>query len=394
MQAQKFDEVYRLKDVFITDVSAFLPNNPVSNDEIDSLLGTVDSIAPQIKKIILRSNAIETRYYAIDPTTGNPSHTNAQITAEAIRLLKPYDGFVPDHIECLCCGTTSPDQLMPGHGLMVHGELKSGPCEVVSTSAGCISGMTAFKYGYMNLSLGFVDNAVATGSEVMSAFMRAAFYDGIEQKQDVPSKKEDILPFDASFLRYMLSDGAGAVFLASRLPADRLALKVEWVEEVSFAGEYPTCMYSGSHKDVDGTMIGWRQYPSQMDAVRDGVFLVNQDVKLLNSTGGVVSVEKTLPFILKKHDLVPSKVDWLLPHYSSNYFKQVYYDHLKAFGFEIPFKRWFTNLSYKGNTGSASIYIMLEELFHSGRIKKGDRILCFVPESARFSVCYMLLTAV
>jgi 3-oxoacyl-[acyl-carrier-protein] synthase-3 len=153
-------------------------------------------------------------------------------------------------------------------------------------------------------------------------------------------------------------------------------------------------MYAGAHRNADGAMTGWREYPSQMAAVKDGVFLVNQDVKLLNSTGGVVSVEKTLPFVLKKHDLVPSGVDWLLPHYSSNYFKQVYYDHLKAFGFEIPYEKWFTNLSYKGNTGSASIYIMLEELFHSGRLKKGDRILCFVPESARFSVCYMLLTAV
>ena len=62
--------------------------------------------------------------------------------------------------------------------------------------------------------------------------------------------------------------------------------------------------------------------------------------------------------------------------------------------FEIPYEKWFTNLSYKGNTGAASMYIIMEEIFHSGRLKKGDRILCYVPESARFSVCYMMLTAV
>jgi 3-oxoacyl-[acyl-carrier-protein] synthase III len=394
MRRLKYDEVRHLKDVYVTDVAAYLPNGPVSNEEIDKHLGVVDSIAPQIKRIVLRSNAIETRYYAIDPITGKPSHTNAQMTAEAVRALKPYEGFILDDIECLCCGTTSPDQLMPGHGLMVHGELKNGPCEVVSTSSGCISGMTAFKYGYMNVSLDFVNNAVATGSEVMSAFMRADFYHGVEQKKEALSKKDEMLPFDSSFLRYMLSDGAGAVFLTSKPVVNRQALRVEWIEEVSFAGEYDTCMYAGTTKNEDGSMTGWREYPSQMDAVRDGVFLMKQDVKLLNSTGGVVSVEKTLPLILKKHDLSASKVDWLLPHYSSNYFRQVYYDHLKEFGFEIPFEKWFTNLSYKGNTGSASVYIMLEELFHSGRLTKGDRILCFVPESARFSVCYMLLTAI
>lgn len=383
-----------MKEVFITDVAAFLPNKPVANDEIEKYLGTVNNISTQIKKIVLKSNAIDTRYYAIDPNTGMPSHTNAQITAEAIRKLNPYAGFSLNDMECLCCGTTSPDQLMPGHGLMVHGELKSGPCEVVSTTSACISGMTAMKYAYMNVALGFVNNSVATGSEVMSAFMRAGFYDGVGENREVLTKKDAMLPFDSSFLRWMLSDGAGAVFLAQKKASGRLALKIEWIEEISFAGEYETCMYAGARKTDDGTTKGWREYPSQFEAVKDGAFLVRQDIKLLSGAGAVVSVEKTLPLIIKKHGLSASEIDWLLPHYSSNYFKPVYYDHLKKFGFEIPYEKWFTNLSYKGNTGAASIYIILEELFHSGKLNKGQKLLCFVPESARFSTCYMLLTVV
>lgn len=381
-----------LKDVYITDVAAFLPNQPVSNDEIERCLGVVNIVPAQIKKIVLRSNAIQTRYYALDPETGRPTHTNAQLTASVVRALAPYEGFSPNDIECLCCGTTSPDQLMPGHGLMVQGELGSGPCEVVTTSSGCISGVTAMKYAYMNVALGMVNNAVATGSEVMSAFMRQAFYKGVKQKKGILPKKDELLSFNSSFLRWMLSDGAGAVYLAPRRAEERVALRIDWIEEVSFAGEYETCMYIGATKNADGSMTGWREYASQSEAVRDGAFLVQQDVKLLNSVGGTVSVEKTLPYIIKRRGLKASEIDWLLPHYSSAYFRQIYYDHLKEFGFEIPYEKWFTNLSYKGNTGSASIYIMLEELYHSGKLKKGDRLLCFVPESARFSVCYMLLT--
>ncbi|GAG11472.1 unnamed protein product, partial [marine sediment metagenome] len=41
--------------------------------------------------------------------------------------------------------------------------------------------------------------------------------------------------------------------------------------------------------------------------------------------------------------------------------------------------------------GSAAIYIILEELFHSGRLRKGETLLCFIPESGRFSHCFMLL---
>ena len=136
-------EVHFFMDVYITDIAAFLPNNPVSNEDMEKVLGVVSQLPTRVKKIVLRGNDIHTRYYAIDPETGRTSHTNAQLTAEAVRCLKPYEGFSLDDIECLSCGTGTPDQILPGHGLMVHGELKNGPCEVVSTSSVCISGMTA-----------------------------------------------------------------------------------------------------------------------------------------------------------------------------------------------------------------------------------------------------------
>ncbi|MCF6297190.1 MAG: hypothetical protein L3J08_04275, partial [Flavobacteriaceae bacterium] len=59
---------------------------------------------------------------------------------------------------------------------------------------------------------------------------------------------------------------------------------------------------------------------------------------------------------------------------------------------KIPWEKWFMNLSKVGNIGAGSIYIMLEELVQSGKLKKGDKILLSVPESARFSYAYSLLT--
>ena len=60
----------------------------------------------------------------------------------------------------------------------------------------------------------------------------------------------------------------------------------------------------------------------------------------------------------------------------------------------VPEARWFTNLYDKGNTGSASLFIMLEELFHSGKLKAGQKLLCSVPESGRSIIAHMLLTVV
>jgi 3-oxoacyl-[acyl-carrier-protein] synthase III len=380
-------------DAYITDVSAFLPNAAISNEEIDQVLGVVNRMPSRIKNTILTSNNIQTRYYAIDPVTGNTTHTNVQLTAEAIRRLMPYEGFSLNDIECLCCGTSTPDQLMPGHGLMVHGELKSTPCEVVSTAGVCLSGVTALKYGYMNVSLGLTKNAVATGSDVASSFMRARFFEGVKQKKEAFLRKDKLVPFDTAFLRWMLSDGAGAVFLTGNPASDKPVLRIDWIEHLSYAGEFETCMYSGAKKNASGTMTGWRDFPSLHDALEEGAFLIKQDVKLLNREALKLAVEKTLPHVVEKHDLSASQVDWFLPHYSSEYFRLKFYEYMKNVNFEIPLDRWFSNLTYKGNTGAASIYIIMEELFHSGKIKRGDKILCFIPESGRFSMGYMMLTA-
>jgi 3-oxoacyl-[acyl-carrier-protein] synthase-3 len=40
------------------------------------------------------------------------------------------------------------------------------------------------------------------------------------------------------------------------------------------------------------------------------------------------------------------------------------------------------------------MFITLDALFRSGRIEKGQRLLCFVPESGRFSSAFLHLTAV
>lgn len=90
----------------------------------------------------------------------------------------------------------------------------------------------------------------------------------------------------------------------------------------------------------------------------------------------------------------PEAIDHLLVHYSSEYFRSDIVRLMGEAGLMIPEDRWFTNLRTKGNTGAASIFIMLEEAFNGGRFSPGDRILLMVPESGRFSVSFVHLTCV
>lgn len=381
-------------DVFINDVSAFLPNEPVTNDAIEDVLGKVNGIGSKAKRIVLNSNQIRQRYYALNPESGRLTHTNARLTAEAIRKLRPYAGFTPDHIQCLCCGTTSPDLMFPGHALMVQGELGLEACEAVTTSGICISGMTAFKYAFMNVAAGLCANAVAAGSELASSYMRARFLTPFyKETTDLETRPERA--FDADFLRWMLSDGAGAAFLSPEKNPEKnrdgLSLKVDWVEVISFAGRLETCMYAGGVKQADGSVSGWRDIEAISPESMPHRFSVRQDIKLLDRKI-VQTMGSALSSVIRKRALRPDAVDWFLPHYSSDYFRPKFYAEMQRIGFEIPYGRWFSNLSEKGNTGSAAIYIIIEELLHSGRLEPGQKLLCFIPESGRFSHAFVGLT--
>lgn len=378
-------------NAYITDIAAFLPNAPVDNQNIEKVLGMVQQTPSRTRSIILRNNKIKERYYALDPETGRSTHSNAQLAAEAVRRLRPYDGFTAAEIECLCCGTSSADQLMPGHGLMVHGELATPPCEVSSMAGICLSGISALKYAALNVAAGMTRNAVATGSELASTFMRAELFNAVTPERADQLEAFPGISFDADFLRWMLSDGAGAAFLSAEPSPERISLKIDWIEHLSFAGQMETCMYSGATKSEEGSVTGWRSLSGAANAES---FLVKQDVKLLNREIITTIVDRTLARVVEKQGISPEQVDWFLPHYSSGYFRQPLHDRMEQCGFGIPFERWFTNLATKGNTGSASIYIILEELFHSGRLQRGEKILCMIPESGRFSVAYMLLTVV
>ena len=149
-------------------------------------------------------------------------------------------------------------------------------------------------------------------------------------------------------------------------------------------------MYMGSEKLEDGTLKSFLEYtPEEINA--QSVMSIKQDVKLLSEhivpLGGVKLKE-----LFEKKGLTPGDIDYFLPHMSSNFFKNKIYERLEYNGIGIPYEKWFVNLSTVGNVGAASVYMMIDELFHSGKLQKGNKILLLVPESSRFSYMYGLLT--
>jgi 3-oxoacyl-[acyl-carrier-protein] synthase-3 len=375
-----------MSEVYITKSNKFLPNSPISNDEMENMLGLINDETSKARRIVLRNNGIKNRFYAIDEN-GNPTHSNADLTFLAIKGLFD-DHFTSQNVELLSCGTSTPDLLLPSHAAMVHGLLQNQSVELNSSSGVCNAGMNALKFGYLSVKSGNTSNAICTGSERVSSWMLADKFENeiINLKK---LEEQPIVAFKKDFLRWMLSDGAAA-FLLENKPSGNISLKIEWMEAFSYAYELETCMYAGGDKLADGSIKPWSDYKSS-EWLSESVFAIKQDVKLLDAhilQKGALSMKGALD----KNNIKADQVTYFLPHVSSHYFVKGLYNALKEQNIEIPMERWFMNLKHVGNVGSASIYLMLEELMNSGNLKKGDKILLSVPESGRFSYSYAYLT--
>lgn len=377
-------------NVYINKLSKFLPNNPVENEDMEAYLGKIGDKPSRARAIILRRNGIKQRYYALDEQ-GNVTHTNAQLAANAIRNLCDASFTLKD-IGLLSCGTASPEQLIPSHGVMVHGELSEcKDIEVVSFAGSCCTGGDALKYASMAVALNPSLNAVVSASERLSAWMRASYF---QKESEYLSQLEDkpILAFEKDFLRWMLSDGAYAALLQGHPNKGTLSLKVEWIEMTSFANSMETCMYAGAEKDEDGHLKGWTLFPEQ-EWLSKSLFALKQDTRMLAMHIVKLGVDYMIR-LFEKYDMTAESVDWFLPHISSMYFKEPILKDFEAKGCLIPESKWFINLPHVGNIASASAFAMLEELFYSGKLQKGQKILVMIPESARFSYCFALMTVV
>lgn len=380
-----------LNEVYITRTSHYFPNSPVSNDEMEDFLGFINGKPSKSRRIVLRNNAITNRYYALDKNQ-RPTHTNAQLAAEAIKELFKDDSEGIKNIDLLSCGTSSPDQLMPSHGCMVHGWVPElGSIEVVSPSGVCCAGMHALKYAYMAVKTGDAHQAIASGSERLSASLVAnQFEDEVHKLEQL--EENPYISFDKEFLRWMLSDGAAAFLLSDKPASEGLSLRIEWMEGISYADFMEPCMYMGAEKEEDGALKSYVEFDHH-ELNEKSIFSIKQDVKLL-SPNIVPLGGKILPELFKRRGFDPDTITWYCPHMSSNFFKdKIYEEHIKL-GHHIPYEKWFVNLTTVGNVGAASVYFMVDELFHSGKLKKDDKIFLLVPESSRFSYMYALLTVV
>lgn len=336
---------------------------------------------------MLRQNGILNRYYALN-REHKITHSNALMAAEAIRGLFD-DREVPNDVTLLACGTSTPDQLLPSHASMVHGELGNFPMEISSSAGVCLTSLQALKICYSNILAGLHHNAICVASELTSPALVSKFYDPEYEITHNNPNKDPYMAFEKDFMRFMLSDGAGAVLVQDQ-PQGDCSMKIEWIDMTSYANELPTCMFMASELEPDGRLKSWKEF-SPEEIVERGVLVGKQDIRQLKKyiiRYWVDHIEE----VLSKHKIKAEYIDYVIPHVSSMFFYEKLNDEIKNRNIALTKEKWFTNLTSVGNIGSAAIYVALDELIRTNKLKKGDKILLLVPESGRFSYGTILLT--
>jgi 3-oxoacyl-[acyl-carrier-protein] synthase-3 len=367
-------------NAYITSTGAFLPGPPIDNEEIEDFLGYVEGKPSRLKSRILKANGIKTRHFALDKSQ-RTTHSNAEMAIEAARVCMAGSPVPLRSVGLLSCATTQGDLVIPGFGSMVQGGLGIPEVELHTAHGICSSSAMALRAAVNTLRLGDQSSALVVVSELASRLFKKSRYEA--------AGGYGAIDFDSEFLRWMLSDGAGALLLENK-PRGR-CLRVDWIRSFSHADSFPVCMSIGHPMDRADART-WQDFDTYAAAEAAGALLIRQDVRLLDNIVKL-GVDGALRLI-DEGLLNTQALTHLLCHYSSHHFRAKIFDMLTMCGAAIPYEKWYTNLYTRGNTGSASIMIMLDDFIREMRSVPGDTILCMVPESGRFNVAYIHLTVV
>ena len=131
-----------------------------------------------------------------------------------------------------------------------------------------------------------------------------------------------------------------------------------------------------THLHSDGSMWdficvpgGGSRHPSSHDTIKEGMHFIkmrgNETFKV-----AVRTLEKLVMDTLKANNIKPSELTMLIPHQAN-----LRIISATAKRLDLPMSRVAVNLDKVGNTSSASIPIVLDEVVREGRIQEGDYIL-------------------
>jgi 3-oxoacyl-[acyl-carrier-protein] synthase-3 len=310
----------------ILGTGSYLPPVVRTNLDIEKMVETSDAW-------ITERTGIKERRIAPEGTVTSDMATAAGRAALEMAGLKATD------LDMIIVGTVTPDMPMPATAVFVQQKLGAGVCPAFDVSAAC----AGFVFG-----LSVADQFIATGQ------MRHVLVVGVELLSRVTNWTDRTTCI-------LFGDGAGAVVLG---PADAQP------GDAKPRGVLSTSILT------DGSLAHSLRIPAGGTVQPSSHATVDQDLMYIQMKGQdifKVAVKNLLSAsrnAIARAGMTQDDIDWICAHQAN---KRII-DQVVA-RVEVPPEKVLMNIERVGNTSSASIPILMDESYRSGKIKPGDTVL-------------------
>jgi len=307
-----------LKYSRIAGTGSYLPEKVLTNQDLEKMFETSD-------EWIRERTGIRERHIAAE------GQTTVDLGLEAARRAMEAAGVVPEDLDLIVFGTTTPDQVFPNCGTLLQERLGVHNIPAMGVEAACSGFIYALSIADKFVRLGDAKCALVVGAETLSRIV------------DWADRGTAIL----------FGDGGGAVVLKA---ADEPGIISTHLRS---DGAYKDLLYCPVGPSKGFTPDATGRVPMFIHMAGNEVFKV-----AVKSLGSIV--DETLA----ANGLDKSAIDWLVPHQANIRIIQA-----TAKKLDIPLERVILTVQEHGNTSAASVPLALDAGVRSGRIKRGELLL-------------------
>ncbi len=357
--------------VQIAGTGSFLPGPPIPNDRVEAILGPLEDAPPKVRtfvdnlgKRMLDRGGVKARHFALDPETGDMTHTFASLAEQAARRALEMAKVKPEQVELLVISCPFSDFITPPTSAVLQERLGIQTCAELEIHSNCTGVGKGVEIAYNAIRCGQYKTALVTYSQLSSLYLRSCYFN--QTKMDKVH----------AALRWILADGAGAVVLTGAQNGQpRHEIIGTFVESVG-AGRPAGMTAGGAAHDL---VKSSHQIP-QMYA--QGVHHLWQDFTAVNDNAAPLLLEGILRFV-KKLNIDPGSVDHYVVSIPTT---NLYEDHIPAFLDKLSISR--DRIKFRsgeiGYCGGAATLIHIDEMARSGELKPGQLAIVHAVESSKW----------
>jgi len=309
----------------IQGIGSFVPPQVVKNEDLARMFTTSDDW-------IQTRTGIKERRFAEEGTSCS------DLALEASRRALEDARMQASDLDFIIFATLSPDHHFPGTGCYLQSKLAASHIGCLDVRNQCTGFLYSMAVANAFIRAGVYRNILVVGSEIHSSAL------------DFSDRGRDVA--------VLFGDGAGAAVFSASDEEQRGILYTELHADGEFA--------RALHMDIWD--ISKKPFISQQ-TIDQGEIWPRMDGKTVFRHAVTRLVELVLQ-TLKRNGLKPEDIKYVIPHQANLRINQMVAEKLS-----MPKEKFLSNIHKYGNTTAASIPLLLDESYRTGKLQRGDLLL-------------------